>query len=409
MDRYQVNGEWFSPIEGINSIKLNSAYTEYEHIELEGDEIGTIFSNDTIENRLSINHQGIAGWHGVIGLHQSNVEFAAIGEEAFTPRSETDTLALYVVEEKRVGDFILELGGRVERTEIEVPGSVEVEINEGQATTFDIADQSFTSLSLSTGTVWNYQQGYSLALSLTRSERAPSHQELFSAGAHLSTQTFDVGAIFALDAQGNVSLNEQAEEEISTNIDFTWRKYEGDFGFTLSLFYNQVDDYLFQSSTGFTADGLPVLVNLQEDANLYGMETELKYQFNSIFSATVIADVINAELDNPSNSSNENLPRIPPLRIGTSLDFNTSSWSGNIGLNWYDDQDDAAAFETTTEGYTLVDANLNYRITTGPTQWTLFLRGHNLTDEEARPHTSFIKDLAPLPGRGFAFGVRAGF
>ena len=47
--------------------------------------------------------------------------------------------------------------------------------------------------------------------------------------------------------------------------------------------------------------------------------------------------------------------------------------------------------------------------TDGGNAWEVFLDGSNLLDEEARPHTSFLKDLVPLPGRGFAFGVRTFF
>jgi iron complex outermembrane receptor protein len=37
------------------------------------------------------------------------------------------------------------------------------------------------------------------------------------------------------------------------------------------------------------------------------------------------------------------------------------------------------------------------------------LKGTNLTDTEARVHTSFLKDIAPRPGRSFALGVRGYF
>jgi iron complex outermembrane receptor protein len=47
--------------------------------------------------------------------------------------------------------------------------------------------------------------------------------------------------------------------------------------------------------------------------------------------------------------------------------------------------------------------------TAGGNAWEVFMDGTNLLDEEARPHTSFLKDLAPRPGRGIAFGVRAFF
>ena len=42
-----------------------------------------------------------------------------------------------------------------------------------------------------------------------------------------------------------------------------------------------------------------------------------------------------------------------------------------------------------------------------PTEF--FLRGTNLSNAEARPHPSFVKDLAPLAGRGVVVGVRFSF
>ena len=39
----------------------------------------------------------------------------------------------------------------------------------------------------------------------------------------------------------------------------------------------------------------------------------------------------------------------------------------------------------------------------------LFVNGSNLGDEEARKHTSFVKDVAPLPGRNYALGIRSRF
>jgi len=41
-------------------------------------------------------------------------------------------------------------------------------------------------------------------------------------------------------------------------------------------------------------------------------------------------------------------------------------------------------------------------------QTELFLRGDNLTDAIARVSTSFLKDFAPLPGRGVTLGARVG-
>ena len=45
----------------------------------------------------------------------------------------------------------------------------------------------------------------------------------------------------------------------------------------------------------------------------------------------------------------------------------------------------------------------------GPLTYELFPRGTNLTDEEARNHQSFLKDVIPLPGRSVTGGLRVTF
>jgi iron complex outermembrane receptor protein len=105
-----------------------------------------------------------------------------------------------------------------------------------------------------------------------------------------------------------------------------------------------------------------------------------------------------------------NLPRIVPARVGLDLRWERDAWRASIGAVRTAEQDDVATFESETSGYTLVDAHLAWhRDTRGGNAWELFADASNLLDEEARPHTSFLKDLAPLPGRGIAFGARLFF
>ena len=68
-----------------------------------------------------------------------------------------------------------------------------------------------------------------------------------------------------------------------------------------------------------------------------------------------------------------------------------------------------APFESETGGYTLVEASVGWRFFLGGTVHDLLLSGNNLTDEEARVHTSFLKDQAPLPGRDLRLSWRVAF
>ncbi|HST45333.1 MAG TPA: TonB-dependent receptor, partial [Luteimonas sp.] len=105
-----------------------------------------------------------------------------------------------------------------------------------------------------------------------------------------------------------------------------------------------------------------------------------------------------------------NLPRIVPARIGADLRWQGNQWRAGVGAIRSDRQDDVAEFEDASGGYTLVHANLAWHLdTAGGTALELFVDGHNLLDEDARPHTSFLRELAPLPGRGVTAGVRVFF
>jgi iron complex outermembrane receptor protein len=68
-----------------------------------------------------------------------------------------------------------------------------------------------------------------------------------------------------------------------------------------------------------------------------------------------------------------------------------------------------APLEEETDGYTMLDVSVGYRLFTGGVTHDFVLRGSNLTDQEARNHTSFLKEMAPLPGREIRFMYRVYF
>lgn len=451
MTRYQMAGEWYTPVDFLTTAKFAAAYTDYAHAEIEDGEPGTVFSNKSTDIRLSATHKELAGWHGVMGLQYNQADYQAIGAEAFTPATDSHSVALYLVEQRSIGDVIVELGGRLERTSYEAADtSVDLHVDHSEhghedahhdeeshheedghdEHIFSFNSYDFTATSLSAGVNWEYTAGHAVALTLSRSERAPSLQELFAAGQHLATETFEVGLVFDMDEDGEIAESlRDVNEEVSTNLDLTFRKFTGDWGYSVSFFYNQADDYIYQSATGLTAideahgeheedlhdehadgmeeehagEGLPVFYFQQADADIWGMEAEGYVDLTPDWRVTVFSDLIRAEV------KNENLPRIPPMRLGAELSYVGDAVSASIGATWHDDQTTLAPYETATQGYTLLDANLSYEFRKGGLNWVLFAKGNNLTDEEARVHTSFLKDQAPLPGRNFTLGVRTYF
>lgn len=442
-DRYQLLSELDVDLPWLRAIHTRAAYTEYSHTEIEDSAVGTVFSNETTELRMDLLHQEIAHWRGGVNLHYKNNEMAAEGEEAFTPPSESETLALAVMEEKHFGDVLVQFGARAERVTIHA-GNVllpDLAAHEHDAAAVDEHDhdhgvtstrvfsveQEFTPVSVSLGAVWDYQPGYNVGVLLSRSQRAPSASELLSFGPHIGTRSYEVGALFEVHEENNESHFEVSKAsldlETSNNIDLTFRKHEGEFGIVLNAFYNKVDNYYHQSTTGLFAESghdhahgegaeaeeahegeLPVYLFASDDAILHGFEAQGIWQTTPSLKTTVFSDYVRAELDDGGY-----LSRTPPLRYGARLDYDWGKVSTSIAWTHYDKQDQVAELETATNGYDWLDATVTYYLPVASKEIALFLKGENLTDSTARVHTSFLKDIAPRPSRNFSVGLRGTF
>ena len=137
---------------------------------------------------------------------------------------------------------------------------------------------------------------------------------------------------------------------------------------------------------------------------MYGIEAELFYQVTPSLKASMFTDYIHAKL-----TDGDNLPRIPPMRIGGQFNYVTDEYSAEISATHYFKQSNTAELESETDGYTMLDANFNYFINNAGDDMVAFLKVNNITDEKARVHTSFLKNVSPLPARGFTVGIRGSF
>lgn len=446
--RWQILSELDFDNSVIKSLNSKFAYTDYHHSELELGQVGTTFENESYEARVELLHQEFWHWRGGISVHYKQSDFAAQGAEAFTPPSDTESIALAWMEERHFGNVLVQLGARIERTEITANNVRLPELEfaeEGHddghdhdhhdhhggdevVRNFDVS-HVFNPTSLSAGLVWDFTDGYNLGVSISRSQRAPSSSELLSFGPHIGTSTYEVGALFkqyeTAEHHPYIGLtDEDIVLETANNIDISLRKFKGDFGFIFNAFYNQIDDYYYQQATGLSAgDGhdhsghdhgshgeeeiahtLPLYLFTAEDVELHGFEAQAVWQISDSFAWKVQGDLIRARL-----TSGEELPRTPPSRIATEFKYQGNNLSADLLFTQYFDQDHVAEFESATDGYLLVDANINYYFDFGAHNLALYLKGSNLTDEYAQVHTSFLKDLTPLPGRSFALGIRGSF
>ncbi|GAB3743999.1 TonB-dependent receptor [Lysobacter olei] len=392
------------------SLRAKVARTEYTHTEYEGDAVGTVFDNDSTEARIELVHQPLAGWNGAFGVQWGQRDFVAVGDEAFVPGSSSSDAGLFWIGQRDVGPVKLELGARHDRSKVDVDESVAI----GPSRDFDTT-------SLSAGLKWEPIDPVHIMFGLDRAQRAPSAEELYSNGLHVATNSLELGTP-TLD----VETANRAE------LGIHW--HHGPFKASASIYHVRFDDYLYLADTGLVEHEVPIRLWTQGDARFNGAEAEASWAFadnaSGQWDLRVFGDLVRGELAGSGTREvaftlehegvsedyiaelpqDGNLPRIAPSRLGAELRWELGQWRASLGAVRYAEQDRVAAYERPTDGYTLVDAHVAWHLdTAGGNGLEVFVDGSNLLDEEARPHTSFLKELSPLPGRGFVVGVRAFF
>ena len=381
--RFDLEAGVEDPLAGLRAINFRLGYNDYEHIEFEGSgEAGTVFATEALEARLEFTHDAWLGFEGATGVQLSNRKFSAIGEEAFVKPVDTQTLGLFWVGQRSLGSLGLEAGLRYE--------NVEQNPTQGGARNFDLGSASL-------GLIQRLNDNWTLSGQVDYSSRAPVAEELFSDGPHLATQTFEIG---------DPSLNEETAANLSAMLRYQFGRRD----LSLSAYVSEFDDFIYEANTGLEMDELPVLQWTQADAMISGIEADSSWRAMSWQGGTLTFtagfDSVRARLD---SSANRNLPRIPPQRwrLGAIAD-----WNGlEAELSWrrVDDQDDIGEGELPTEGFDDLRLHLGYTLDAWGSPVQLFISGRNLTDDEQRYHTSFIKDLAPQPGRTIEAGLQMRF
>jgi iron complex outermembrane receptor protein len=405
--RLDLRGELRDPLPGFTLARLAFGLNRYEQQELEFEdgerEIEVAFDNREFDLRADLTHQPVAGWTGVLGLQVTQREFDALAEpgsgdpeDYFVPPSDTDSWALFAIEELPVSWGRIQLGGRVERVRVGPE---------------DSSSLRFTPVSLAAGALIDLGERHRLMLNANRAERAPAAEELLSDGRHAATRSYEIG---------DASLG----RERSNEADIGFLRHRGAWTWQVNGFYKRIDGFIYREFQ-VDADGEILLVNddgvaagnqrnrlvnyRQRDADFYGLEAQTAWRLldgpSLRVDGRVFADLVRGQL----RDADEDLPRITPVRLGLGLDAAWADWSAGVDFVRTRTQRDIGVGETPTDAYSMLGLDVAWRTRWSGLETEFYLRGRNLLDEEARLHTSFLKDEAPLPGRTWLAGVRMAF
>ena len=384
-----------------DSFRVTLGHRRYEHEELEGAEVGTVFTNNTTELELIGSHRAVGRLKGSIGGWVLDRAFAAAGAEALSPPVDQGGFAAFVYEEVTWPHVTLQFGGRVDRTRF-------TPLGEGR--------RDFTNLSGSLGLLLRpaaANDNLTIAASLARAGRNPALEELYFFGLHHGNFAVEVG---------NPSLASEQALGVDLSIRGRWPRLSGE----VTYFRNSIDDFIFRREmapaefearedefvarfAGREAAGLDhaedagdeeefaIVEFLGADALLQGVEAHADVQITPELAVEAGLDYVRGSL----RGSGDPLPRMPPLRGRLGLRYQIRAFQVGGDTVLAAAQDRVSGEERATDGYELVRLFAAYSFTSGSVVNTITARLENVTDELYRNHLSLIRHLVPEMGRNF--------
>lgn len=364
-----------------DSIQVRGAFGDYQHIEFEGDEVGTTFTGRGVEARADLVQNEKNGWRGRSGIQYFTRNLSIVGAEAFAPSNDVTRFGVFTLQSYRIGQIELEGAGRYERATVRA-NSVGFQ-------------QAYDLWSGSAGLTWRFAPGWKLGANYIRGARAPAPEELLSDGLHVATQAYELG-------------NDTFRPETSNGGEVFLRYDGGRYNLSITGYLTDFNSFIAALPNGAEEDDFPVFQYIQGPARFQGFEASASAKVldwtDGGLTLDAQADYTHAELKGVGP-----VPRIPPLRLrgGAEFEFGPLHFRGEV--EWNDKQDRVAGFETPVAGFTLVNVSAVWHPMGDEGPLTLSLAGNNLFNVSARRAASFTRDFVPLAGRDVRVTAKLSF
>ncbi len=356
---------------GIEQFHLALNYSDWKHTELEGEEIGTRFSNKIFSYRGMFTQKKRGALMGRFGFEGFRRDYEARGEEALAPPTSQNMFSLFGYEELGYERIKFQFGGRFEHNGYDAR---------------DLRQRSFNGVSGSAGVHVPLWDGGAFVSTFTSSYRAPALEELYNNGPHPGNITFEIG-------------NPNLTRERSNGLDVSLRHVGSRVRAEANYFYYRLRDFVFLAPTGEFDEGLPVADYLQGNSRYTGAEAKLDLGVTRSVWLNLGFDTVDAVLTRGSQA----LPRIPPVRGRVGVDYRWKGLSVRPELVLADRQGDVYFNENPTAGYAVVNLHSSYNWATQHFLHSVGVNVFNANDRFYRNHLSLIKQVAPEIGRGARF------
>ena len=426
-------------VRNIDNAVIQGIRTGFHVIDVQDDHVDSLGGIENIDTRVTnrmyitrtlVYQRQQEHLTGRFGSELRFRNFAATGAEALSPRTQQVSLSAFGYEELTFGRLRVQVGGRLERTDYDAAGRPVLpghdddhnghdhgddhdmgghdeddhgmhddddmhddhddEEDERVLVPPDPRDRQFVAASASAGMHVDLGGSSAVVANFTHSQRIPALEELYNFGPHLGN--FEIGS-------------PDLEAETMRGLEVSFRQRVGRVQGEANFYVYGIDNFIFGDLTNEVVENLRILDIRQGDSRFVGFDARGSLQLGGQVRATLGLGYVRATL----TTTNEPLPRIPPLRGTLSLDIPVGQLTVSPELLFAGRQDRIFRDETETGSYSVVNLGASYVWPRQHVAQVLSFTGFNLTNALYRNHTSFIKDLAAEMGRGVRVGYSLRF
>ena len=365
----------------LDRLETSFVRTFYHHFEFESNgNIGSefLFHDYSGETRLHFGKEHSRS-KTVLGVNLNHHELE-LGAFVFTPPTKLLTGSISAYHETSRNRFELQIAARYACATFDPKGG------EGEK-----PDRTFHSWSAAVSPLLSISDQLVSGISISRSERIPTIEELYNDGPHLAAYTYEIG---------DATL--RSERNIGLEAFLHFRK--PGFDFLVTGFLNEYSNYLTPRNTGdinFTLL-LPIFVIDGVGARFVGVESRLSTRQGDHVRGEVSVSYVRA------HNSDDNLPvpELPPLKATGSVEYRHSWLTVGATAEVADRQARVDAFEIPTDGYATFGLYAQKDFVGDHLRHSLTFELDNLANREYRNHLSRVRSVMPESGRSLRINYK---
>ncbi|WP_422091197.1 TonB-dependent receptor [Tenacibaculum ovolyticum] len=369
---------------------------------------------------------------GISGLYQNNFPDPITKVRRLIPDYKKFSFGSYAIANFKFDDVILTAGVRYDLEHIDAKkfylqsrwnslnyqddfNDIVIDPNVSGSQILTNPKFTYHNISTSIGATYNFDSNNLFIVNYGLANRAPNPSELFSDGLHHSAARIELGDL-------------RMQTEVSNRISASYKYANAKVNLTFEGFYNHIKNFIYIEPTGeetTNRGAFPVWTYKQVNAQLLGIDTNIKYQINDNFALTNKSSLLKGR----DLSSNRPLIDIPPFKTVTSLVFKKENWKNfyasleseyNAKQNSYPNNNFEAylplsnSFEvvdisTPTSAYHLLNFSTGFDFNMSQTKFNLNFSIDNVLNKNYRNYLNRLRYFADDLGRNFKIQIKINY